>query len=502
MFKAYSTSQILLLPPSLSDLIPANDPSRVVNSIVEGISIKDLHASYKKLGSHSYHPKLMVKCILFAYMSNIYSSRKIEQLIKTDVRFMWLAGMQHPDHNTINRFRIGRLGNGLKEIFKQVVVLMQEEGFLTLRDAYIDGTKIEAQANRYTFVWGKNVQNRKVKIADAINALWEYTTTLNQEEQGLELLLPEDINQEKVKETIRLIEDKLQGKPADKKVVQQLKYGKKNWPKQLENNKEQAELLGERSSYSKTDPDATFMRMKEDHMLNGQLKPAYNVQLSTEKQIITSYTIHQTAGDSTTLIPHLESFRDLYGFVPTTITADAGYGSEENYLYTEAQGAISFIKYNNFHREQKKNYQQDPYSSANFFYNQDKDVAYCPMGQPMARIGQKRNRTKNGFEQTVTLYQALRCDGCPLRGGCHKGKGERIIQINHRLKALRERERLKLLSEEGRKHRSQRPADVEAVFGNLKHNKGFNRFMLRGLPKVEVEFGLLAIAHNLAKMCA
>jgi hypothetical protein len=258
--------------------------------------------------------------------------------------------------------------------------------------------------------------------------------------------------------------------------------------------------MGERNSYSKTDPDATFMRMKEDHMRNGQLKPAYNVQISTENQFITHYGIYQRPGDTATLIPHLESFRKMYGTQSEAVVADAGYGSEHNYEYFLNHGITPFVKYSYFHLEQKRKYKNNPFLPQNLYYNKDGDYLVCPMGQHMEFTGKSVRTTDLGYRSTVSIYQAKRCEGCPLRGMCHQGKGNRKIEINHQLNEYKQYVRTLLNSEEGLYHRSQRPVEPEAVFGQIKHNSLFNRFRLRSIVKVNTEFGLVAMAHNLKKM--
>ena len=190
--------------------------------------------------------------------------------------------------------------------------------------------------------------------------------------------------------------------------------------------------------------------------------------------------------------------------MPQHITADAGYGSQENYEYLEKQEVEACVKYPYFHKEQKeKKKQQDNLKDIkSLHYNPKEDCYYCPMGQAMENIGKRKRITANGNEQQYTRYQAKNCQGCPLRGACHKRKGNRIIEVNHELNRFKEKARENLLSEKGIAHRKQRPWDVEAVFDNVKQNKGFKRFALRGLRKVEVEIGLIAMAHNLAKQAA
>ncbi len=499
-FKEYIQDQNLLFPPTFDDFIPQNDPVRVVSKIVDKVDIDQIIATYKDGGCTAYHPKMLLKIIIYAYLRNHYSSRKIEDLTCNDIRFMWLSGMQRPDHNTINNFRSGRLKATLREIFSQVVKLFVKEKMVSLKRCYTDGTKIEANANRYTFIWGKSIHTRTVKIAEQLNELWAYAEGVCKEELGDRTpLTHQDISSDKIEGLVDEIDKALEGQEVDTKVKAKIKRAKKAWKEQLERNESNAEKMGERNSMSRTDEDASFMRMKEDHMGNGQLKPAFNVQISTEDEIISNYTIHQTTSDTTTYKEHTEQFADMYGSYPTESIADAGYGSEENYTYCEENGITPFIKYNYFHKEQKKSWKNDPFKSCNFHYNKEQDCYYCPMGQPMKRVYTSHPKTKTGFVQELAHYRVVRCVGCPLRGSCHKGQGERVIQVNHRLNHYKTQARERLLSEEGLKHRSQRPADVEQCFGNLKWNKKFKRFLLRGLQKVEIEFGLLAISHNIAK---
>jgi len=313
----------------------------------------------------------------------------------------------------------------------------------------------------------------------------------------------EAIDPEQLSLTIDRINQALQGKDIDKKVRQKLNYAKKNWPVNIAKYNAYEQQMGGRSSMSKTDPDATFMRMKEDHMLNGQLKPGYNLQASTNNQFIANYTLAQTTADTTTLIEHTEDFIEGYVTPPETLTADAGYGSDENYTYLEDKGIEAFVKYNYFHKEQldeKRGKNKEPFAANMLFYNNGTDTYYCPMGQPMENIGSYVRKTATGYEQKIDRYQARNCEGCQLRGLCHKSKGNRIIEINHKLLRLKAKAKQKLLSQEGIAHRKQRCWDVEAVFGNIKHNMNFKRFMLRGLDKVETEIGLIAMAHNLKKV--
>ncbi len=503
IFKDYNVNQILLFPPSLEELIDDHHPVRVVNQVVDQINIEPLLAKYKPGGTSVYHPRMLLKVLIYSYLTNVYSSRKIEAALKENVHFMWLSAMSKPDHNTIARFRSDRLKDVLQGIFTQVVELLIEEGLVNIKNIYTDGTKIESVANKYSFVWGKAIKTSKERISKQLEELWNYSQKVASEELNNDTEVDfQQIDSEKVQRTISKIDKALEGKKVTKKVKQKLNYAKKNWPNKLDEYQQKEAVLGNRNSYSKTDLDATFMRMKEDHMLNGQLKPAYNWQISTSDQYIVNYSIHANPTDTLTFKPHFDQFKKHYNRLPENICADAGYGSEENYQFIEEKQIGNYVKFNYFHKEQTKKWKNDPFKSSNLYYNKEQDKVYCPMGQGMDKISDYKRKTKSGFEQHITRYQAKNCHQCPLRPSCFKAKGNRIIELNHQLRESKQKVRENLLSDQGIVHRKKRPCDVEAVFGNIKHNKKFKRFMLKGNDKVIIETGLLAIAHNLAKKAA
>lgn len=505
IFKAYHQDQIMLLPPSLAELITVNHPVRIVNEVLNKIDIRPLTRKYKTGGSSSYHPLMLLKVLVYAYINNIYSSRKIEEAVQQNIHFMWLSGMSTPDHNTINRFRGEKLKEPLKKIFTQVVQLLAAEGLLSIKELYTDGTKIEANANRYTFVWGNSIKTNKEKIKQQLDALCKYAQSVAADEiDDTDPSSFDKIDSEKVKETIEKIDAALKDKPVTKEIKQKLNYARKKWPEALDKYEAQEKILGEqRNSYSKTDTDATFMRMKEDHMKNGQLKPAYNLQVSSNNQYVTNYSIHHNPTDTTTLAEHLEQYKQLYGTAPKIVTADAGYGSEENYAYLESNNIEAYVKYNQFDREQNETIQSKrPFVADKLHYNKEEDYYVCPMGQHMQNTGSYIKKTSTGFKQKITQYKATNCEGCPLNGVCHKSNGNRMIEINHNLNEHKIKANQNLLSEEGIKHRKKRCHDIEPVFANIKNNHNFKRFMLRGKEKVSIETGLLALAHNLRKKCS
>ena len=497
--KSDNRKQNLLLPPSLDELVPENHMVRVVDAVIDRLDISDILSTYRGGGNSAFNPKMMLKVLVFAYLSNVYSSRRIEELLKRDIYFMWLAGMKRPDFRTINYYRGKRLKVGFDTVFTQVVRLLHEEGFVSLKVQYIDGTKIESVANKYTFVWRGSVEKYDARLKAKTEALLRQIEQ-NHAIENQENPVPEELTAEEVTKRVERIKEKVDADNLGKEERKALKQVETDSVPRMNRYRGQLETMGPRNSYSKTDPDATFMRMKEDAMLNGQLKPGYNIQISTENQFITNFGIYQRPTDTLTMISYLESFKARYGMHSEEIIADSGYGSEENYEYMFSNGMTPYVKYNMFHVEQRRGYRNNPFRVSNLFYNPDDDFYVCPMGQKLKFIRQEKRYTASGYQQTVSVYRACRCEGCPLRGQCHKSKRDRQIEVNHTLDDYKARARELLTSEQGLKHRSNRPIEPEAVFGQIKECGRFRRLRLKGLTGAKIDFGLKALAHNLRKL--
>lgn len=497
--KSDNRKQNLLLPPSLDELVPENHMVRVVDAVLDRLDISDILSTYRGGGNSAFNPKMMLKVLVFAYLSNVYSSRRIEELLRRDIYFMWLAGMKRPDFRTINYYRGKRLKEGFDTVFTQVVRLLHEEGFVSLKVQYIDGTKIESVANKYTFVWRGSVEKYDARLKAKTEALLRQIEQ-NHAIENQENPVPEELTAEEVTKRVERIKEKVDADNLGKEERKALKQIETDSVPRMNRYREQLETMGSRNSYSKTDPDATFMRMKEDAMLNGQLKPGYNVQISTENQFITNFGIYQRPTDTLTMISYLETFKARYGMQSEEIVADSGYGSEENYEYMFSNGMTPYVKYNMFHVEQRRGYRNNPFRVSNLFYNPDDDFYVCPMGQKLKFIRQEKRYTASGYQQTVSVYRACRCEGCPLRGQCHKSKRDRQIEVNHTLDDYKARARELLTSEQGIKHRSNRPIEPEAVFGQIKECGRFRRLRLKGLTGAKIDFGLKALAHNLRKL--
>ena len=498
VYKSYAQNEIALFPLNLEEMVPANHKARVVNAVIDRLDISAIEAKYKGGGTSIYHPRMLLKVITYAYLDNVYSGRRMETLLAENVVYMWLSGMSRPDFRTINLFRSKRLKGVFEGIFTQVVTMLNEEGLVSLDVQYIDGTKIESAANKYTFVWRKRVERSKAKLESQIRTvLAEAEEAVKSEGDGDEDCQPDEGDlKARTENVLRKMDEAGIAKGPRRKAVEKVRD--EMLPKRAE-YEGHLEKMGDRNSYSKTDTDATFMRMKEDHMMNGQTKPGYNVQISTENQFVTNYGIFQRPADQGTLIPYLGSFERKYGRQSGTVVADSGYGSEQNYEHLFGAGVTPFVKYNMFHAEKRRALRNDIFRVENLFHNAEKDFYVCPMGQRLEHVGDERRVSDLGYVSTVSVYRATRCDGCPMRGLCHRGKGPRTIEVNHRNNELRAKARELLDSEEGLRHRSKRPIEPEAVFGQIKFDHGFKRFRLRSLEKVSVEFGLVALVHNLRK---
>lgn len=547
--------QIVLLPVNLEEEIEGNHLVRVVNAAIEKMDMRPVYAQYAGGGTSSYHPKMLLKVLIYAYSQQIYSSRKIAKALRENIYFMWLSGNSHPDFHTINRFRGVVVKETIGEIFAAVLRILVEGGYVKLENYFVDGTKVEANANKYSFVWAKNTKRYKEQVQAKVAELLETIEQINKAEDAEygENDLPErggskPLDAAQLEAKIDELNERLRQMPqaeepptgeeppkamneasepdAVETALGPVAEGKKKGDKRKQRHKSKAEQLAKgiqqlaeeylprmkkyeeqeaildgRNSYAKTDHDATFMRMKEDSMKNGQLKAGYNIQTGTEEQYVVGFSVHQRPGDPGCLIPHMEETKQQRGGQqPKNAIADSAYGSEENYTYLEREGIQPFVKYNTFYQETKPGRNPNPFAAENMPYDAAQDIFTCPNGQPLRYKTTQRILSNNGFESERRVYQCEDCSQCPLKEKCTQAQGNRQIQVSFRLWKMRARARELLLSEHGTVLRKQRSTDVETVFGRIKQDWGFRRFFLRGLEKVKVEWGLLCIAHNLAKL--
>lgn len=517
VFKDYQQDQLYLLPPSIEELIPSNHLVRIVNDTVEKMNLRSLLDSYVGGGTSSYHPKMLLKVLIYGYITRTYSSRRIAKSLRENINFMWLSGNNRPDFRTINNFRSSRLKDYIDSVFGSTLELLIEAQLVKLEDYFQDGTTMEADANKHSYVWKKNVIRNKAKLQVRIVDLIKKIDKINDEEDKEygekdleEMGESSTITADKIKQKADEISKKIQ-EIADKKKAKEIaslgkKLNREYLPK-LQMYEAQEKILGKRNSYSRTDPDATFIKLKSNGFGNKELKAAYNIQLGTEDQFIINYSVHQNASDSTTMITHLEKLKAVLKKIerppqrelPQNVIADAGYGSEENYQYLETEKIKGYVKYNIFDLEKTRKYKENKFRTENLEYDKEKDEYYCPANKSFRYTRTIKTKTATGYEIQKRLYQCEDCSGCGLRLLCHKSKENRIISQSDKLKEYRAKARELLETESGKIYRRKRSVEVESVFGDIKRNRGFRRFNLRGKEKVNAEIGLISIAHNMIK---
>lgn len=511
-FRECKQGQLMLLPPDISELVPEGSLARVVDMVVRSVDRSTLTALYPGGGSPAYDPQMMLKVILLAYASGIYSSRKIAQATRENVGFLWICGMRPLDHSTINRFRTERIRPVFEEVFSEFISLLADMGLVTLDTYFLDGTKIEANANKFSFVWAKSNRRYQEQLKTRVHAHLQAIDDMEEEEERLAPEDPSEIDSEAIAEAARKINERIRKKGVSKRPRDDegkaLGHAKRmcegEWAERMARHEENAETLGSRGSFSKTDPGATFMRMKDDYMGNGQLKAAYNVQAGTEGQFIIDCTCHQRPADTACAIGHLEHAERTIGWLPGEIVADAGYGSEQNYRWLDGRGATAYVKHNELFRESKNGkWREDPMRPANWKYDDVLDALECPDGRALRFRHLSHRKTDLGYVSETRVYRCGSCAGCALRDSCFRPKDPgavKTVAVNPTLRRFKKRASFLLNTERGTKLRKQRSVDVETIFGDIKRNWHFERFLLRGLEKADHEFRLVAMGHDLRKL--
>jgi len=520
MFKDYNMNQ-LILPLDLEVKLQKNDIAFHVHHLVESIPHEAFIPFLRNEGSPAYHPRMMLKIILCAYTQSVFSGRKIEALLQDSIRMMWLAQGYKPSYRTINRFRVHpEVKDLIRQCFIQFRCQLVEDQLIDQEAIFIDGTKIEANANKFTFVWKKSIEKYNQALIEKSNQL--YNELLENE------IIPEieqdNDEQLSIKELAQLIQkvdevvtgyDQQIDTSTDVTERKSLR-NKRKYPKQIRKQliemiqrkvkyERDFEIFGSRNSYSKTDIDATFMRMKDDYMKNGQLKAGYNVQIATEGQYTLAYSLFSNPTDTRTLIPFLNEIEQYYFDLPKHIVADAGYGSEQNYddiLSNRKREAL--ITYGMYLKEQKKNYRHNEFNTDNWPYNKETDTYTCPNGKQLTFQYHSVRNDRTGFQRKFKIYECEECTDCPLRSLCTKAKegNNRKLMVNEKWEEQKEYIRAKLSEEKTSSIYRKRKIDVEPVFGFLKANLHFTRFSVRGKSKVENEMGFALMAVNLRKFTA
>lgn len=522
MYKNYNMNQILL-PLEIEHKIEKTDIAHAINEFVESIPDTAFDVYYQADGRPSYHPKMMLKIILCAYTQATFSGRRIEAMLGDSLRMMWLAQEQRPSYRTINRFRVDEATSQLLEqCYIQFRSQLLEDELIQTDAIYIDGTKIEANAQRYTFVWKKAVQTNETKMFEKAAMMYRELV----EKEIMPAIEADETEPAVTKDTVIEMVDAVDKKvteyteaidsSTDTAECKTLRSERKPFKQALKILSEMVErtgtyeehyaIIGERNSYSKTDHDATFMRMKEDHMKNGQLKPGYNLQIATADQYVLGYDIYPNPTDTKTLIPFFQTLQGAFKLnLPEHIVADAGYGSEINYEYIyDELNRTPLITYTMYNKEQTRKHQKNEFNIDNWEYNAAYDYFICPNGETIEYKGYATKTDATGYRRNFKKYVAScgSCKDCPLRAHCTTSKKDewyKTIYQNMNWEYFKGEMKRKLSEEETGKLYRQRKIDVEPVFGHLKAILGFTRMSVRGKDNVRNELGIALMAVNLRK---
>ena len=498
----------LVLPLNIEMLIPDDDSVRLLSQILEGLNYEKLYRAYSSTGRKPVvKPRVLFKILTYAYMNNIYSSRKIESACKRDINFMWLLeGQPSPDHSTIARFRKDYLSEAIEDLFYQMVQYLHEIGEVKFENIFIDGTKIEANANRYTFVWKKVVNKNEAKMFEKIKSCLEelnltYMTNFTVSKESMVLDIRKVLvylNEKRKEENVEFVHGIGKRKSELQKLIERFQEFKERQEKYDIHN----QLFDGRNSYSKTDSDATFMHMKDDHMRNSQLKPGYNVQIGVEAEYVTGVGIFQDRNDIATLIPFLKNIELNIGRRYENIIADSGYESEENYLHLEKNEQNYYIKPQTYEKWKKKSFKNDISKRENMIYDSEKDEYTCYNGKLLKPVGTTHRTSATGYRSEISIYECEDCSNCPCRDKCTKAQGNRRMQVSKTFVEKRQISYENIMTEKGILLRVNRSIQVEGAFGVLKSDYNFNRFLTRGKSSVKTEFILLCLGYNVNKLHA
>ena len=501
----------LKLPLNIETIIPKDDSVRLLSQFVEGMDLTDLYSTYERINTVS--PRTLLKIMLYSYMNGDFSTRDMELNCKRDINFMFLLdGAPAPDHSTFARFRSIHFAPCAKRILAEMSNALFDLGEISGETIFIDGTKIEASANKYTFVWKKAVTKNQakllIKLADFVAACEQL--------YDIKIVYGNTIKMKHVKK----LRKRLYALKQSENVVFVHGIGKRKTPLQksietledylsrLKKYNQEIHICGERNSYSKTDHDATFMRMKEDAMGNGQLKPAYNLQHGVDSEYITWLTIGPQPTDTTTLIPFLKDAERHLNFKYKNITADAGYESEENYLFLETNGQLSYIKPANYEISKTRKYRNDIGKIENMEYDAQSDIYTCQNGKKLTVDHIKHSKSKTGYVSEKTIYKCEDCSECPYKKDCIKGnhcktaleERTKSLQVAKTFLKYRQEDLERILSNDGILFRTNRSIQAEGSFGDIKQDMKFRRYLSKGTTNVLAESVLLAMARNINKL--
>lgn len=497
----------IAFPINLEIIIPEDDSVRTLYEVTEELNYSKLYEAYSTEGRNPIVlPETLFRIIVYGYMEGLYSSRKLEKACTRDINFRWLLqGQKEPSHSTIARFRSEKLDACVDDLFSQFILALEKRNEIQFGNIFIDGTKIEANANRYSFVWKKTTDKHEERLQTKVHKLLleinsDFNLDLNIFEDKISVQYALEIESKliAIKEDAGL--EFVYGKGKRKSKIQKFVEELRNFIDKQSKYDEYSNIFNGRNSFSKTDNDATFMRMKEDHMKNGQLKPAYNVQIGVEAEYIVGIDISSERADQLTFIPFLDKLENNLNKKYNSVTADAGYESEENYTYLENNNQMAYIKPQIYEKSKTKKFKNDISKKENMKYNKDGDYYICATGRKLLFKGTTTKKSKSNFKSTVSIYECESCLNCEYKSKCTKAKNNKQLYVPKEFLRLRSTSLTNIKTEEGVILRVNRSIQVEGAFAVIKQDYGFRRFLLRGNNKVKIEFTIMAFAYNVNKL--
>lgn len=465
-------------PVFVSDLLEISDPVIAFDHVMEAIGVqKYLKGKVKSTGRLGYNPVNLLKTVLFAFRDKGYASlRTIDDECRVNIRYMYLMDYETPSYHTFGNFINEYLEDSIEDIFKDINEYLFEQDHVDLNHLYIDGSKFEANANKYTFVWKKATEKYRYALFAKITELFEKMNqelsyegvTIQINTEYVPAYLDEVLSSYRILRKIdesTFVHGKGHRKSAEQRNVEKLiEYRDK-----LSEYVEKLETCGEdRNSYSKTDPSATFMRMKRDYMGNDQLLPAYNVQVGVADEYIAVVDVNRYRSDMDCFVPLMEKFKGIYGFYPKYPVADAGYGSYNNYIFCQENGMEKFMKFTMYQKEVKdEKYRDNPFRAVNFKID-DKGNLRCPNNKKMI-FSHRKPAKNNNYGRQEEIYRCEDCSGCPYAEQCKKTDKNRTISLNQELTAMHREVLENLECIHGALLRTNRSIQAEGTFGVIKY---------------------------------
>lgn len=520
-FRKYNPSQSSIFGLDIDSKIPEHHLVRYVSAVIDEIDLSDLYCLYSDEGSPAYHPKMMLKIVVYAYITGIYTCRKIARAVRENIAFIWLAAEQEPDFRTISHFAWQKCPDVLQRVFTQVLTSAHEKGYVSFDTSYVDGTTLHARAGKNTYIWKKNVERYHAQAAQRVQTILQEAEQLNLDEQleygvndlpevgehlGAGFSFTEEVNSDALQKKLAqkdamlksLVSLLKKNETANRASLKKLKSAinkiakanKTEIPK-LQKYESQRQIIGDyRNSTSKTEHDATFIRLK-----NGLLAPGYVTTISTSDQFVTGMHLYNSPTETKQFPQLMMSMYEETGVYPKEVVGDAAYGTALNLDFANKYNIESYLK--------TQDYRRDYWDSSmdQYTYDEQLDVWICPNNKHLELVEEKAE-TNNGPERIVKKYACNQCADCPFADKCisYKDKSSKSFWYDPYISPLKAITVSNIRSKKGKEKLRKRGIEPEAVFAFMKWNRKFDRFTVRSLRKCRAQLTLILLGHNIGKM--